>query len=101
MEHKRNYNFLLALMLIVVIVQLQHVIEVEIFDKFKNIIDTLNRYRNVFVSYGNTDLKVIFPSPSEGLFLKAVYIIFLCTAAESSYSNYTSKEQNYKGHTPT
>jgi len=88
-------------MLIVVLIQFQCLIEVEIFDKFKNIIVTLNPYRNILVSDGNTDLKVIFPSPSEGLFLKTVYNIFLCTAAESSYSNYTSKEQNYKGHTPT
>jgi hypothetical protein len=55
---------LLALMLIVVIIQLKCVIEVEIVDKFKNIIDTLNPCRNIFVSDGNTDLKVIFPSLS-------------------------------------
>jgi len=57
-EHKRKYNFLLALMLIVVIIQLKYTIEVEIFDKFKNIIDTLNPCRNIFVCDGNTDLKV-------------------------------------------
>jgi len=61
-------------MLIVVIIQLKCVIEVEIFDRFKNIIATLNPCINIFVSDGNTHLKVIFPSPSQGLFLKTVSV---------------------------